>query len=100
MDLLAAAHRAKLRASSGTQIVSGGLLSTGDDAKQFFEQMIKLHAFDYVDGFGIHAYSPAAPDERGSFFLRLPTYRERLLQIGKPNVGVWITEYGAPTSTH
>ena len=98
VDLLAAAHRAKLRAESGTTIISGGLLSTGSDAKQFFEQMIKLHAFDYVDGFAIHPYGPAAPDALYSPFLGLPYFHDRLVQIGKPNVGIWLTEYGASTS--
>jgi hypothetical protein len=99
VDLLAAAHRAKERAGSSAQIISGGLSSTGVDATQFFEDMIRLHAFDYVDGFGIHPYSPDAPDNPGSFFLGLPRFHDRLVQIGKSSVGVWITEYGAATST-
>jgi hypothetical protein len=97
--LLAAAHDAKLRAGSSAAIVSGGLSSGGADPWQFFEDMIGLHAFDYVDGFAIHPYSTTAPDQAGSFFLGLPRYHDRLVQIGKPNVGMWITEYGAPTST-
>jgi hypothetical protein len=99
VELLAAAHNAKERAGSSAQIISGGLLWLGNPTKQFFEQMIDLHAFDYVDGFGIHPYSPDAPDAPDSGFLALPYFHDRLVQIGKPNVGLWLTEYGAPTST-
>jgi len=98
VELLAAAHRAKERAGSHAAIVSGGLLSSLVDTGGFFEDMIKLHAFDYVDGFGIHPYSTQAPDKPGSSFLKLPYFRDRLVQIGKPNVGIWVTEYGASTS--
>ena len=79
--------------------MSGGLLWIGGGTMQFFDDMVRLHAFDYVDGFGIHPYSKMAPDEPGSGFLQVPLFHDRLVQIGKPNVGVWITEYGAPTST-
>jgi hypothetical protein len=99
VELLAAAHRAKLRAGSSAAIVSGGLATCGQDAVRFFEDMVRLHAFDYVDGFAIHAYSPRAPADARSFFLKLPHFHDRLVQIGKPGIGVWITEYGAPTST-
>ncbi|MFL5884729.1 MAG: hypothetical protein ACJ77M_06625, partial [Thermoleophilaceae bacterium] len=71
----------------------------GNATRQFFEQMIQLHAFDYVDGFGIHPYSEGDPDAAGSGFLALPYFHDRLVQIGKPNVDIWVTEYGAPTST-
>jgi polysaccharide biosynthesis protein PslG len=100
VELLAAAHNAKERAGSSTQIVSGGLSSGGVDVMQYFEDMIRLHAFDYVDGFGIHPYSFVAPDSPEAFYLRVPKFHDRLVQIGRPNVGIWITEYGAPTSTH
>jgi hypothetical protein len=99
VDLLAAAHRAKERTGSSAAIVSGGLSSGGVDVVQYFEQMIRLHAFDYVNGFGIHPYSWVAPDQPEAFFLRLPYFHDRLVQIGRPDVGVWLTEYGAPTST-
>jgi hypothetical protein len=98
VEMLAAAHRAKLRAESHAKIVSGGLLSTGPDARQFFEQMVRLHAFDYVDGFAIHPYGPPPPDEPGSAMLNVPYFHDRLVQIGKPNMGIWLTEYGASTS--
>lgn len=100
VELLAAAHRAKEREGSSAAIVSGGLLWIGlADTKQFFERMVDLHAFDYVDGFAIHPYSAMAPDQPGSAFLELPYFHDRLEQIGKPNMGIWVTEYGAPTST-
>jgi polysaccharide biosynthesis protein PslG len=99
VGLLAAAHRAKLRAGSSAAIVSGGLATCGQDATRFFEDMVRLHAFDYVDGFAIHAYSPRPPTDARSFFLKLPHFHDRLVQIGRPGIGVWITEYGAPTST-
>jgi hypothetical protein len=96
--LLEAAHNAKLRAGSSAQIVSGGLLSSLNGTRDFFEAMVKLHAFDYVDGFGIHPYSPPDPMHPSSAFLQVPWFHDRLEQIGKPGMGIWITEYGASTS--
>ncbi|MFL5911075.1 MAG: hypothetical protein ACJ768_10955 [Gaiellaceae bacterium] len=98
VDLLKAAHDAKLRAGSNAAIVSGGLLAPLVGVRNFFEAMIRLHAFDYVDGFGIHPYSPQAPDAPRSSFLKLPWFHDQLVALGKPNIGIWITEYGAPTS--
>jgi hypothetical protein len=99
VELLQAAHNAKERAGSSAQIISGGLLWSGGATMAFFEQMVALHAFDYVDGFGIHPYSTQPPDVAGSGFLELPAFHDRLEQIGHSNVGVWVTEYGAPNST-
>jgi polysaccharide biosynthesis protein PslG len=98
VGMLKAAHDAKLRAGSNATIVSGGLLAPLVGTNSFFEEMVRLHAFDYADGFGIHPYSPQAPLAAGSSFLKVPWFHDRLVDIGKPNVGIWITEYGASTS--
>jgi polysaccharide biosynthesis protein PslG len=96
--MLKAAHEAKLRSGANTAVISGGLLAPLVGSNSFFEAMVRLHAFDYVDGFGIHPYSPQAPLTSGSSFLKLPWFHDRLVDIGKPNMGIWITEYGASTS--
>jgi polysaccharide biosynthesis protein PslG len=97
--MLAAADAARRSVGSHASLVSGGLSATGD-AHDFFEEMARDGAFDHVDGFGIHpySYSTTPPDGRGSNFLELPWYHRRLVQLGRPNVGVWITEFGAPSA--
>jgi polysaccharide biosynthesis protein PslG len=98
VDLLAAAARARARVGSAATIVSGGLSPGGMDPVGFFEEMIRLRAFDHADGFGIHPYGRKPPDQSGSFFLRMRRFHKRLVEIGKGHVGVWLTEYGAPPS--
>jgi polysaccharide biosynthesis protein PslG len=100
VSLLRAAHRARARAGSRAKLISGGLAFFAHlDAFRFFDQMARLHAFDYVDGFGIHPYSPEAPDHPWSSFLKLSRFRERLVRLGRPNVTLWATEYGYPTAS-
>jgi hypothetical protein len=100
VSLLRAAHRARTRAGSHARLVSGGLAFFGDvEVFRFFDQMAGLRAFDYVDGFGIHPYSPEPADHPWSSFLKLPRFRERLVRLGRPNVEVWATEYGYPNAT-
>ena len=99
VELLVAAARARDRVASPAKIVSGGLSQAGVDPFKFFEEMIRHGAFDHVDGFGIHPYTPSPPGSRHSFFLKLPRFHKRLVEIGRPHVRLWLTEFGAPHST-
>ena len=93
--LLRAAYRARAAARSHAKLISGGLAPDGEiPVPRFFDAMARLGGFKYVDGFGVHPYSGAAPDRPRSFFLTLPLLRKRLVEIGRPEVGIWATEYG------
>jgi hypothetical protein len=96
--LLRAAHAARAAVGSDAKLVSGGL-AAGNGMARFFERMADQGALDYVDGVGVHPYSRAAPDERGSGLLRLPALHRRLVERGKGHIRLWVTEYGTPDST-
>ena len=98
--LLRAADEARRRVGSRAKLISGGLSPTGEDPFRWFDEMARLGAFAHVDGFGFHPYSKTyAPDHRKSFFLKVPEFRERLVKLGRPEVGIWLTEYGTPNTT-
>lgn len=98
--LLRAADEARKRVGSGAKLISGGLSSTGEDPFRWFDDMARLGAFAHVDGFGLHPYSrTAAPDDRKSFFLKVPEFRRRLVALGREEIGLWLTEYGSPNAT-
>lgn len=99
VQLLREADEARDRVGSDAKLVSGGLSSTGQDPFGWFDEMARRGAFDHVDGFAIHPYGRGAPDARKSFFLQLPRFRERLVALGRPEIGVWVTEYGSPNTT-
>ena len=100
VGLLRAADEARRRVGSQAKLVSGGLSATGEDPFRWFDDMARLGAFGHVDGFGLHPYSRTyPPDHRKAFFLRVPEFRRRLVKLGRPDVGIWLTEYGTPNTT-
>jgi polysaccharide biosynthesis protein PslG len=100
VDLLRAAHAAKVAAGSNARLISGGLASVGEiNMFRFFDEMAAQGALDYVDGVGIHPYAPLAADRKGSLFMRLPELHDRLVRLGKGNLKLWLTEYGAADAT-
>jgi hypothetical protein len=97
--LLRAADEARKRVGSQAKLVSGGLSSTGEDPFRWFDEMARLGAFAHVDGFALHPYGKTrSPDHRKAFFLKVPEFRRRLVRLGLPDVGIWLTEYGTPNT--
>jgi hypothetical protein len=98
--LLRAADEARKRVGSSAKLISGGLSATGEDPFRWFDEMARLGAFAHVDGFGLHPYSKTyPPDHPKAFFLKVPEFRRRLVRLGRPDVGLWLTEYGTPNAS-
>ena len=51
-----------------------------------------------IDGFGVHPYSPANPDDPRSWMMQLQALHDQLADLGRPDLPLWLTEYGAPTT--
>jgi polysaccharide biosynthesis protein PslG len=99
VGLLRAADEARRRVGSHAKLISGGLSSTGEDPFRWFDEMARLGAFAHVDGFGLHPYSKTfPPDQPKAFFLKIPEFRKRLVRLGRPDVGLWLTEYSTPNT--
>ena len=100
--MLRAANRARASVGSRAKLISGGLaVSNGATTGlfRFFERMADAGALDLIDGLGVHPYSTRMPDQIRSTFMRLPALHRRLAQRGKPDMPLWLTEYGVPDST-
>jgi polysaccharide biosynthesis protein PslG len=100
VDLLRAADSARKAVGSNAKLISGGLASVGEiDMFRFFDEMAQQGALNYIDGLGVHPYGTATPDRKGSLFLRMRELHERLVRLGKGDIKLWLTEYGAPNAT-
>jgi hypothetical protein len=95
----------------GAFIVSGGLTATltlkgAVDTRLFLEQMCALGANRVVDAVGYHPYTyPYLPTFSGTFATAWNKISETpvsmvsiLAQYGTPDLPLWLTEYGAPSS--
>jgi hypothetical protein len=108
LDATAAAIRS---VDSTAFIVSGGLTATltlkgAVDTRIFLEQMCALGANRVVDAIGYHPYTyPYLPTFTGSWatawnkIAQTPISMVSILaQFGTPDMPVWLTEYGAPST--
>jgi GH35 family endo-1,4-beta-xylanase len=100
VELLRSAHRARERAGSSAKLISGGLAPGTDiDVFPWVQEMARLGGLELIDGLGVHPYSASTPESLGSWFMRLEWIHALLGALGKPNLPLWVTEYGAPVST-
>jgi polysaccharide biosynthesis protein PslG len=100
VELLRATHRARARAGSSAKLISGGLAPGVDvDIFRWVEEMARLGGLDVIDGLGVHPYSGSTPEDPGSWFMRLQWLHALLGALGKPDLPLWLTEYGAPATT-
>ncbi len=85
---------------SKAKLISGGLApGTEIDIIPWVNEMSRLGGLDLIDGPGAHPYSPAAPDGRGAWTMRLEDLHNRLAFAGHGDLKLWLTEYGSPVST-
>ena len=62
-----------------------------------FEKMVAIRGgLKLIDGFGMHPYSGVAPDDPRSWMMQLEALHERLGELGRPDLTIWLSEYGAP----
>ncbi len=108
LDATAAAIRS---VDPGAFIISGGLTATltlkgAVDTRTFLEDMCALGANHVVDAVGYHPYTyPFLPTFTGSFatawnkIAQTPLSMVGILaQYGTPDLPLWLTEYGAPST--
>jgi hypothetical protein len=99
VDLLRSARRVRDSVGSKAKLISGGVAPGGDvDVASWVNQVAMLGGLRLIDGFGVHPYSSVAPDDPRSWMMQLEALHKRLGQLGRPDLPLWLTEYGAPTT--
>ncbi len=98
VDFLRSARRAHDRVGSKAKLISGGVAPGGDiDILSWVEEVAMRGGLNLIDGLGVHPYSPAQPDDPHSWMMQLEALHTRLGQLGRPDLPLWLTEYGAPS---
>ena len=99
VGLLRSAARVRAQVSSSARLISGGLAPGVEiDIIDWVDEMARLGGLELIDGLGVHPYSAVAPDEPRAWMMRLERLHERLAFLGRPDLPLWLTEYGAPAS--
>jgi hypothetical protein len=109
--LLDASAKAIHAVDPGAFLISGGLTATltlrgAVDTRVFLQQMCALGANHVVNAIGYHPYTyPYLPTFQGPWatswnkIAQTPVSMVSILaQYGTPDLPIWLTEYGAPTS--
>jgi hypothetical protein len=98
VDFLRSARRARDSVGSHAKLISGGIAPGGAvDVWSWIDQMALYGGLGLVDGFGIHPYSVAEPDDPRSWMMQLEEVHRRLARHGRPDLPLWLTEFGGPT---
>src|SRR5215208_5233452 len=99
VDFLRSARRARDSVGSRAKLISGGVAPGGDvDVYSWVNQVAMRGGLSLIDGFGIHPYSGVAADDPRSWMMQLENLHGRLAQLGRPDLPLWLTEYGAPST--
>jgi polysaccharide biosynthesis protein PslG len=98
VEFLRSARRARDDVGSRAKLISGGIAPGGGiDVWEWIDQVAIRGGLTLVDGFGIHPYSLAEPDDPRSWMMQLEAVKRRLGQLGRPDMPLWLTEFGSPT---
>jgi hypothetical protein len=98
VEFLRAARRARDSVGSSAKLISGGLAPGADiDIVTWVNEMAMRGGLGLIDGLGVHPYSVADPDDPRSWMMQLEALHEQLADLGRPDLPLWLTEYGAPT---
>jgi hypothetical protein len=98
VEFLRSARRARDSVGSTAKLISGGIAPGGDiDVMPWINEVAIRGGLNLIDGLGIHPYSAVSPDDPRSWMMQLPALHERLAKLGRPDLPLWLTEYGAPT---
>lgn len=99
VEFLRSAKRARDSVGSKAKLISGGVAPGVDiDIYSWLNQVAMRGGLSLVDGFGVHPYSSVAPDDPRSWMMQLEALHKRLGQLGRPDLPLWVTEYGAPST--
>jgi len=100
VEFLRSARRARDSVGSTAKLISGGIAPGGEiDMVSWINQVAMRGGLNLIDGLGVHPYSPAEPDDPGSWMMQLQAIHDQLAELGRPDLPLWITEYGAPTTS-
>ncbi len=98
VELLRAARHAHDAVGSRAKLIAGGLAPAADiDIVTWINQVAIRGGLRLIDGLGIHPYSSVSPDDPRSWMMQLQALHDRLADLGRPDLPLWLTEYGAPT---
>ena len=97
--MLRAARHARDGVGSTAKLISGGIAPGGEiDVVSWINQIAIRGGLNLIDGLGVHPYSPANPDDPSSWMMQLQALHDQLADLGRPDLPLWLTEYGAPTT--
>jgi hypothetical protein len=100
VDFLRSADRVRDSVGSHAKLISGGVAPGGEiDPWSWLNQIAIRGGLRYIDGYGMHPYSSVAADDPRSWMMQLETLHRRLAQAGRPDLPLWLTEYGAPSTS-
>ena len=95
VDLLRNAVRD--RVNPNAKLISGGLAPGAEiGILAWVDEVARLGGLELVDGLGIHPYSAWQPDDPRAWMMQLESLHDRLAFLGRPDLTLWLTEYGAP----
>lgn len=98
--LLRSARAARDRVGSQAKLISGGVAPGGDiDIVPWVDQIASHGGLGLIDGLGVHPYSPAEPDDPRAWMMQLEALHLRLATLGRPDLPLWLTEFGVPTTS-
>jgi polysaccharide biosynthesis protein PslG len=98
VEFLRAARQARDSVGSSAKLISGGIAPGGEiDVMSWVNEVAMRGGLQLIDGFGFHPYSPAEPDDPRSWMMQLEALHKRLAQLGRPDLPLWLTEFGAPS---
>jgi hypothetical protein len=98
VEFLRSARRARDSVGSTAKLISGGIAPGGDiDVESWINQIAIRGGLNLIDGLGMHPYSSVSPDDPRSWMMHLQDLHQQLAKLGRPDLPLWLTEYGAPT---
>jgi polysaccharide biosynthesis protein PslG len=98
VEFLRSARRARDSVGSSAKLISGGIAPGGAiDIVPWVNEMALRGGLELIDGLGVHPYGPAEPDDPRAWMMQLEALHDRLADFGRPDLPLWLTEFGAPT---
>jgi polysaccharide biosynthesis protein PslG len=98
VEFLRSARRARDAVGSTAKLISGGLAPAGGiDVVTWVNEVAARGGLQLIDGLGIHPYSVAEPDDPRAWMMQLEALHQHLADLGRPDLPLWLTEFGAPT---
>ena len=99
VEFLRSARRARDRVGSSAKLISGGVAPGGGiDIVPWVNEVAMRGGLELIDGLGVHPYSPAEPDDPRAWMMQLEALHNQVAALGRPDLPLWLTEYGAPTT--